>query len=214
MKKSTEKEKMYIVRKYIKAVDVKQCKFCQKEYVLNSKYSSKQKELSNFCSRSCGAKGRAEANAWTEERRLHMRMLRLGKKHSIETRRRMSEASKRYERPKGVLRGRAWKGGISFHPRYKNMMWWKRRAMQLNAEGTHTDQEWQELKEKYAFTCLCCKNQEPFIKLTQDHIVPLSRGGTDYISNIQPLCQSCNSRKNTKVIDYTLIKEEEETSYT
>lgn len=78
----------------------------------------------------------------------------------------------------------------------------KRRNRELNAEGFHTNEQWENLKKRYKYTCLCCKKQEPEIKLTEDHIIPLSRGGSDYIKNIQPLCQSCNSRKHTKTIKY------------
>ena len=77
-----------------------------------------------------------------------------------------------------------------------------RRARKLEAEGSHTDEEWQELKAFYNFKCLCCEQQEPDIKLTRDHVIPLTQGGTDSIDNIQPLCARCNSKKNYKHIDY------------
>lgn len=87
-----------------------------------------------------------------------------------------------------------WKGG------FNHVI--KRRATLAGAEGSHTDAEWNELKKHYNYMCLCCKQQEPFVKLTEDHIVPLSLGGSNDISNIQPLCKSCNCRKHTKPLNY------------
>lgn len=77
-----------------------------------------------------------------------------------------------------------------------------RRARKLNNGGRITAQEWQALKEFYGFTCLRCGKQEPEIKLTLDHVVPLKKGGSHTIDNAQPLCQSCNSKKNVSTVDY------------
>jgi len=68
----------------------------------------------------------------------------------------------------------------------------RRYARQRNAEGSHTFEEWQDLCQKNKWKCANCKEKK---QLTKDHIIPLSEKGTDYISNIQPLCRSCNSRK-------------------
>lgn len=77
-----------------------------------------------------------------------------------------------------------------------------RRVRKLEAVGSHTDEEWQVLKVFYDFRCLCCGKQEPHIKLTRDHVIPLTQGGSDAIDNIQPLCARCNSKKTNKHIDY------------
>lgn len=77
-----------------------------------------------------------------------------------------------------------------------------RRIRESNASGNHTFGEWETLKAQYNWTCPCCKKQEPKIILTEDHIIPLSKGGSHNIENIQPLCRSCNSIKSTKTIKY------------
>lgn len=68
--------------------------------------------------------------------------------------------------------------------------------------GKHAFEEWEELKALYKYTCPACKKKEPSIKLTEDHIIPISKGGGNDISNIQPLCHSCNSKKHDKYIVY------------
>ncbi len=75
----------------------------------------------------------------------------------------------------------------------------KRRAKKAGNGGSFTEQEWKELCDKYDNKCLCCGKKK---KLTADHVIPLVKGGSSYIKNIQPLCKSCNSKKHIKTIDY------------
>jgi len=111
-----------------------------------------------------------------------------GRKLTEEHKRKISESHK-------GEKAYQWKGGIN-----SSVM---RRVRLYNSVGTHSKVEWEALKKKYNHMCLCCKQQEPFIKLSEDHIVPLAMGGSNGIENIQPLCQPCNRRKHVKTIDYT-----------
>lgn len=116
-----------------------------------------------------------------------------GLKTSEETRLKMSLSRK--GKPEG-------KKAISWQRNKRN------RLKQATAKelGSHTYGEWELLKKQYNYTCPCCGLSEPFNQkskyLTEDHIIPLSKGGSDLIENIQPLCLSCNIKKHTKTIKY------------
>jgi 5-methylcytosine-specific restriction endonuclease McrA len=86
--------------------------------------------------------------------------------------------------------------------RFTNMRY---KARKIEAEGSHTFGEWEHLKKQYGYICPMCGKNEPDIKLTEDHIIPLSKGGSDNIENIQPLCVACNTRKHTKTIKFDPI---------
>jgi hypothetical protein len=75
----------------------------------------------------------------------------------------------------------------------------KRLALIKGNGGSFTSEEWKNLCIKYDKKCLGCRKRK---KLEVDHVIPLSKGGTSNIANIQPLCRRCNSTKNAKIIDF------------
>lgn len=73
----------------------------------------------------------------------------------------------------------------------------KRRAMRLAASGSHTLEDLQEIMRLQRNRCAYCRGQfGPSLKPALDHIIALSRGGSEDRKNLQYLCQSCNSKKN------------------
>lgn len=60
-----------------------------------------------------------------------------------------------------------------------------------------TPNDWRRLCLRYDNACCYCGSTKP---LTQDHVIPLSRGGRHSIGNIVPACLSCNSSKNNRLI--------------
>ena len=72
----------------------------------------------------------------------------------------------------------------------------RRYARERGAEGSHTAQEWRDKCAEFGHLCAYCGKKR---KLTRDHVVPVSRCGSDDIANIVPACKSCNSKKRARL---------------
>jgi 5-methylcytosine-specific restriction endonuclease McrA len=171
--------------------EMRDCRKCAKPF-----YAQRVKILEGkgrYCSVACGysaRRGKPVQNSGKFKMGNKSPKAMLGKRHSNEFKERMSLQMRGANHP-------LWKGGI---PPAEHLR--QRRERERQAPGHHTTVDWQELKTHYAFTCLRCKKQEPEIRLSKDHVVPLILGGSNDISNIQPLCRRCNSVKNRRTMDF------------
>lgn len=75
----------------------------------------------------------------------------------------------------------------------------RRRALENNAEGTYSARDIAALQVRQKGKCNGCQadiSQDYHV----DHIIPLSRGGSNWPSNLQLLCETCNVRKSDRTM--------------
>ena len=59
----------------------------------------------------------------------------------------------------------------------------------------------QQVLERDNYTCqMCGRTRFDGVKLEVDHIIPVAKGGSDNISNLQTLCRECNRGKSAKIL--------------
>lgn len=57
--------------------------------------------------------------------------------------------------------------------------------------------------QKYKFKCAYCgATSSDGISLEVDHIIPISKGGSNELENLQILCRPCNSGKSDRIINF------------
>lgn len=77
------------------------------------------------------------------------------------------------------------------------------KATKINQKRRHhkrddfalTDEQWEEALEYFGYSCAYCGSDS---KMTYDHFVPFSKGGSFKRDNIIPACQKCNSSKRDR----------------
>lgn len=169
------------------------CDNCEVEFEKPTRFL---KEI-NYCSRECAGEGRKKPGArWRDPNHIKVYMREYRVKNWDVLNPRHKAYLKKHKQARLLTQKRyrqTHKAHISFLSRarkYKITL------------GNFTESDWETMRAECNYTCLACKRPEPEIKLTIDHVIPLSRGGTHDKSNIQPLCGSCNSAKGTKCTDY------------
>lgn len=146
--------------------------------------------------------------------------------HSDETRRKISIAltGKKFSDEHKAKLGRKgeknnfWKGGISFQKDYDTIIYrrWRKtprgrlckklhfhnRRLLLKGLSIKIVQQVYEdnIKVFGTLTCIYCFEAISFGKDVLEHIIPLSRGGTNERNSLDIACKSCNSSKGNKLI--------------
>lgn len=108
------------------------------------------------------------------------------------------EATRRWERKnpgakrkyKQTVRGKQI-GRINAH---------KRRARLSGNGGKFSLEQWLSRFEFYGKCCAYCGIELDSLSVQIDHVIPISRGGPDWPSNLVPSCSLCNLRKGTRLV--------------
>jgi len=74
------------------------------------------------------------------------------------------------------------------------------KCIKCGTEGTYFFKEKHNRKGKiYHFNLYGINAEGIEVLMTKDHIIPKSKGGKNYIDNMQTMCQYCNCEKGNKV---------------
>ncbi len=103
-----------------------------------------------------------------------------------------------------------WRGGVAGDPEHKRSRQRQYRAdnpdmvrqrnrttksLRRGAEGTHTEKDVADLRVRQGGKCVLCGDGLRDGDFHIDHIIPLSKGGNNFVGNIQLTCSQCNIRK-------------------
>jgi 5-methylcytosine-specific restriction endonuclease McrA len=147
-------------------------------------YCRKNRDKINACNRRNHAKHR--------EKRL------IKKREDYAANREERIQEKRLSRAKNPDKGRlASKLYRQAHPEIGTASTKRKRAHKKGAPlNDLTHAQWLEIQAAQDYRCYYCGKRRKG-HLTQDHIIPLSKGGSHTLSNVVAACRSCNSKKHT-----------------
>lgn len=174
-------------------VDTRRCHDCKLEKPITEFYTLKRDGLCTRCKACSSKRGKewyaknklrrnAKSKAWTANHK---------KQHTALTKKWYEE-----HREERLVQCATW---AKQNQDKKNIHAHNRRAKLKNCGGKFSSDDWKFLCKLARSRCLSCGIES---KLTIDHIIPIELSGQNVITNIQPLCRSCNSKKHIGIVDY------------
>ena len=159
---------------------MKKCQLCQKEFTVSKFDDGRKRFCSSYHQQLFWLKTHPEQAKKIRQKtkkKHHQQRLEYGRKYFLEHKEEMR------------VKLLAWRRKNRAKVVQQTLL---RRYRVKGLKGSHTLEEWWELKRKYKHRCAICKKRK---FLTRDHIISVTKGGSNDIFNIQPLCRPCNSRK-------------------
>ena len=89
---------------------------------------------------------------------------------------------------------------------FRRVARWRRNAAECEATGTFTWSEFMRIARRFDYRCAYCAGRDG--QLDPDHVVPLSRGGSNSTTNLLPSCRQCNGDKRDLLLDEWAIDRE------
>lgn len=158
----------------------------------------KLKESNRKCHKKNGRKYLSKKKAWASNNRLKVAKSRelWMAKDPIRARAIIAKAARARYKKHPEKYSAIYKKWRQAHPEKIIEFSKRRRARKLGAPiNDFTAEQWVALQIAFAHRCAYCKKRMKG-RLTQDHIIPLSKGGSHTVNNIVPACSSCNSKKH------------------
>lgn len=182
--KQLDREEFELARQHVHGTE-RQCRKCGSVYPLTLDYWNKDKRGEYGYMTICRQCRNATKAAWREanpdkvkaqKQRSHIRNKERNNRRSMDWQ--LIKSNEVYPR-------------IALHVR-------KRRALAMQTTGSHTNEQIAQMLIDQNHQCFYC-GKDISKKMHIDHFIPLSRGGSDDISNIVLACPHCNLSKNDKL---------------
>jgi hypothetical protein len=181
------------------------CKACKKTYARIYVKTPRGRAVMLAAQRRFSRSTKGQAHQYrhnrTEKARERQKRYRATEKCAIRLRRYyLTQKSKaRYERWRRSEKCKAARHRYRQTPkgRYQKVSNEHKRRVLKGRSATLTMAEWQHILDLYKHCCAYCGRSDAI--LTQDHYVPLCKGGHHSAENVVPACKSCNSRKRDRL---------------